>query len=236
MPREARVSDVPDDIQRQEEQPVIDIHPPHEAAHSWRDILIHLATITVGLFIALSLEGCVEWQHHRNLVREARANIRSEIEDNQKELHNALDQIHKEQAQVKADIEALKVLRKDMNAKGLSVSLTFANSALQNASWDTARETGAFSYMSYPEVKKYAELYNLQQLFANQTTRVTAAYTNSFSVLYIFDVDEKQTAEVRRADVNSGLQRILAVQSELMVYDSVARELADQYSAALRQY
>jgi hypothetical protein len=38
---------------------VIDIHPPHQAAHSWRDIFVHLATITVGLFIALSLEGCV---------------------------------------------------------------------------------------------------------------------------------------------------------------------------------
>jgi hypothetical protein len=48
-----------------------DIHPPHQAAHRWRDIFIHLATITVGLFIALSLEGCVEWQHHRHLVREA---------------------------------------------------------------------------------------------------------------------------------------------------------------------
>ena len=43
-----------------EEKPVIDIHPPHQAAHSWRDIFVHLATITVGLFIALSLEGCVE--------------------------------------------------------------------------------------------------------------------------------------------------------------------------------
>jgi hypothetical protein len=69
-----------------EKQPVIDIHPPHQAAHSWRDIFVHLATITVGLFIALSLEGCVEWQHHRHLVHEARENIRSEMQDNQKEL------------------------------------------------------------------------------------------------------------------------------------------------------
>src|SRR6201995_2335043 len=99
-----------------EEQPASDIHPPEEAAHSWRDILIHLATITIGLFIALSLEGCVEWQHHRHLVHEARENIRSEMIDNQKELHDALDQIHKDQAQVKADIEALKLLRKDINA------------------------------------------------------------------------------------------------------------------------
>jgi hypothetical protein len=42
------------------DEPMLDVHPPHEPAHSWRDILIHLATITIGLFIALSLEGRVE--------------------------------------------------------------------------------------------------------------------------------------------------------------------------------
>jgi hypothetical protein len=225
----------PKDAHAAEEPPVIDIHPPHETAHSWRDILIHLATITVGLFIALSLEGCVEWQHHRHLVREARENIRTEMQDNRKELHDALNQIHKEQTQVKADIEALKTLRKDFNAHGLSVTLTFGNSALQDASWNTARETGALAYMSYPEVKKYAEIYRLQGLFADQTARVTSAYTNSFSVLYIFDVDAKETPEVKRSDITTGLQKVLAVQSELMLYDSVASELEKEYSEILRQ-
>jgi hypothetical protein len=169
------------------------------------------------------------------LVREARENIRTEMQDNQKELHGALDQIYKEQSQVKADIEALKTLRKDFNAHGLSVTLTFANSVLQDASWNTARETGALSYMSYPEVKKYAELYRLQELFAEQTARVTSAYTNSFSVLYIFDVDAKETPEVKRSDISSGLQKVLAVQSELLLYNSIARELEKTYSATLRQ-
>lgn len=212
-----------------------DIHPPYQAAHSWRDIFIHLATITVGLFIALSLEGCVEWQHHRHLVREARENIRSEMMDNQKGLHDALDQIHKEQMQVKADIEALKTLRRDINAHGLNVTLRFDNSAMQDASWNTARETAAFSYMSYPEVKKYAEVYRLQELYAEQTTRVTSAYTNSFSVLYIFDVDAKEAPEVKRADVAAGLQKVLAVQSELMLYNSIASGLDKEYSETLRQ-
>lgn len=218
-----------------EKAAVIDVHPPHEAAHSWRDILIHLATITIGLFIALSLEGCVEWQHHRHLVHEARENIRTEIMDNQKELHDALDQIHKEQAQVKADIESLKALRKDVNAHGLSVTLTFNNSALQNASWNTARETGALSFMGYPEVKKYAEVYHLQGLFGDQTGRVTNAYTNSFSVLYIFDVDAKESPEVKKTDIASGLQKVLAVQSELMLYNSIASGLDKEYSETLRQ-
>jgi hypothetical protein len=36
-----------------ENAPMLDIHPPHEAAHSWRDFFIHIATICVGLLIAI---------------------------------------------------------------------------------------------------------------------------------------------------------------------------------------
>ena len=223
------------DAHAAEEQPVIDIHPPHQAAHSWRDIFVHLATITVGLFIALSLEGCVEWQHHRHLVHEARENIRSEMQDNQKALKGALDAIHKEQAEVKSDIEALKKLKQNPEAHGLSVDLRFSNSGLANASWNTAHETGAFSFMGYPEVKKYAEVYDTQKLFADQTTRVTSAYTNSFSVLYIFNVDEKAAKTVKNEDVTAAIQKVLAVQSELMVYDAIAGELDRQYSETLQR-
>jgi hypothetical protein len=223
------------DAHAAEEQPVIDIHPPHQSAHSWRDIFVHLATITVGLFIALSLEGCVEWQHHRHLVHEARENIRSEMQDNQKELKGALNVIHKEQAEVKSDIEALIKLKQNPEAHGLSVNLRFSNSGLANASWNTAHETGAFSFMGYPEVKKYAEVYDTQKLFADQTTRITSAYTNSFSVLYIFDVDERAAKTVKNDDVTAAIQKVLAVQSELMVYDSIANELDRQYSETLQR-
>ena len=54
---------------------------PVEAA---RDFFVHLTTITIGLLIALSMEGCVEWQHHRHLVREADASLRMEIRNNSK--------------------------------------------------------------------------------------------------------------------------------------------------------
>lgn len=218
-----------------EEQPVIDIHPPHEAAHSWRDILIHLATITVGLFIALSLEGCVEWQHHRHLVHEARENIRSEIEDNQRDLKGALEQIHKQQAQVKQDIASLVILRQNPDARDVSVTLGLVTSSLANASWNTAHETSALSYMTYPEVKKYAEVYDSQGEFGNLTARVISAYTDSFSVLYIFDVDEKANRQKKSSDIDVALQKVLTVQSELMVYEKSALGLDREYSEALAQ-
>ena len=58
---------------------MLDVHPPHEAVHGWRDFFIHLATITIGLLIALGMEGCVEWMHHRHLVKEVEVSLHDEI-------------------------------------------------------------------------------------------------------------------------------------------------------------
>jgi hypothetical protein len=40
---------------------MLDVHSPHEPIIGWKDFLLHLFTITIGLLIALSLEGTVEW-------------------------------------------------------------------------------------------------------------------------------------------------------------------------------
>ncbi|MDE1161858.1 MAG: hypothetical protein PW792_07915 [Acidobacteriaceae bacterium] len=45
---------------------MLDVHPPEHAVHSWRDFFIHIATIVVGLIIAVGLEQTVEWFHHRH--------------------------------------------------------------------------------------------------------------------------------------------------------------------------
>ena len=63
----------------------VEVHPPHAAAHSLREFLAQLGTITAGVLIALSIEGLLEWNHYRTL-REAKATIDLEIADNKKEL------------------------------------------------------------------------------------------------------------------------------------------------------
>jgi hypothetical protein len=65
---------------------VLDVHPPHHAASTWRDFLIHIATIVIGLFIAVGLEQTVEAIHHRQqrheleerLIEEFRANLQKD--------------------------------------------------------------------------------------------------------------------------------------------------------------
>ena len=58
----------------------MEVHAPHHPLNNWKDFFIHLATITVGLLIALALEAGAEAVHHHHLVVEARENIRREIE------------------------------------------------------------------------------------------------------------------------------------------------------------
>jgi hypothetical protein len=67
---------------RQETPEMLEVHAPHEPIQSWRHFLIHMATITLGLLLALSLEQAIEWQHAAHRASEARENIRVEIADN----------------------------------------------------------------------------------------------------------------------------------------------------------
>ncbi len=61
---------------------MIDVHAPHERTHSWRDILIHLAIVIVGILIAIGLEQAVEFLHHRHQARHTEHALYDESLDN----------------------------------------------------------------------------------------------------------------------------------------------------------
>ena len=49
----------------------MEIHTPDHPLTGWKETAKHLAIVTVGVLIALALEGLVAWADHRLLVREA---------------------------------------------------------------------------------------------------------------------------------------------------------------------
>jgi hypothetical protein len=145
---------------------VLDVHPPHEPLYSWRDFFIHLATITIGLLIALSLEGCVEWQHHRHLVHEAEASLHQEISSNAQDMQGTLDDLHKQQGTLVQDIAVLKkIIANPKVTNRDNMSIGFHIVGFQSVSWKTAQSTGALSYMPYNRAEEYSDIYNYQELF-----------------------------------------------------------------------
>jgi hypothetical protein len=140
---------------------MLDVHAPHEKMHDIKDFLLHLFTITIGLLIALSLEGLVEWQHHRHLVQEANADLRSEIEENTQQLGSIRQQIRDEQKQLDQNLAALEMMRAHPG-QHQGVSFTFTLKGFDDTAWKTAQTTGAFAYMPYKEAKEYSGIYDSQ--------------------------------------------------------------------------
>jgi hypothetical protein len=61
---------------------MIDVHPPHGAVHTWKDYLLHMSTIVLGLLIAIGLEQSVEALHHRDQRHQLEEDERAEARRN----------------------------------------------------------------------------------------------------------------------------------------------------------
>jgi len=100
------------------------------------------STITIGLVIALGLEGCVEWQHHRHLVHEAEQSLHAEIQNNANSLAGIATDIHAEQAALKHDVEVLDfAIAHHKFAEHSHMHINFRSSTFDSVSWSTAQST-----------------------------------------------------------------------------------------------
>lgn len=199
--------------------------------HGIRDFLLHLFTITVGLLIALGLEGCVERAHHRHLVHEAEASLRTEIQDNAKAISGALDDLHKEQAVLKHDIEVLKYIAQNHKGpKDSNMEIRFAVHGLNDVAWKTAQTTTALSYMPYAEVQEYADIYSTHDKF--NAAELQAVRDASIS-LGPFLSSEKDDPDPTSGEAPSIKENIETLGGQLFYVESLMKSLDAQYKKFL---
>ena len=159
---------------------MLDVHAPHEKMHGFRDFLLHLITITIGLLIALGLEGCMEWQHHRHLVHEAEAGLSGEIAQNSRIVGSLRQQIKDQQKQLDDDLAALALVRvHPAAATHQQLSFGFNMRSFDDVAWRTAQTTGAFTYMPYDDANTYSNIYDIQS--------------------HVFDAEQQVVNDVMRA-------------------------------------
>jgi hypothetical protein len=61
---------------------MLDVHPQQQSAHSWKDFFIHIATIVVGLLLAVGLEQTVEAVHHHHQRHELEEALQRDNQEN----------------------------------------------------------------------------------------------------------------------------------------------------------
>lgn len=149
----------------------MEIHPSQGPIHSFKDFLFHLLTVVIGILIALSLEGLLDWHHHRMLLQEARSNLASEIRENRKRVTKGLASAPDAESRLKATIEAIDSYRKNHDDRASKLDWSFGLFPLNATAWSTAASTGAVSYMDYSEVQDYTRVYVVQEQFLSLQQR-----------------------------------------------------------------
>lgn len=209
----------------------MDVHPPHQSIHTWRDFFIHLVTITIGLFIALSLEAAVESLHHRHLVHVARSSIRHEMEQNRKILAADLTSVQQDQTRIEDDIKLLVTLRGGAKLEHASLQYHIDWSSLSDAAWRTAQSTGALNYMDYESAQAWSDVYLQQQFVSDRGLTLFDEQTRAISPVLItsdpnlMSKDEIQLVLLRSADLFSGLKGL----------EQLLKELDDQFRTELQK-
>jgi len=209
----------------------MDVHAPHEPVHTWRDFLTHLTIVTIGLFIALSLEGLVEYVHHRHLVREARENIRQEIEDNHKAAQADVTLLQQDLDRTNTNLDTIRRMR--ANPKAFKGELTFTMSfeSLHDAAWNSARDTGALGFMPYKEVQGYADLYQHQKLVDDQSIEVIHRQTLAMTPVFM----EKDLATIPTNQTENLLHDAAATLIDVTTLQQIVQHLDALYVEELKK-
>jgi hypothetical protein len=153
----------------------LDVHAPHEPISSWKDFLLHLLIITVGLLIAVGIEGLVELHREHVLVKEARATMREEIQYNYGKMKDVVTNLKKQRETMQKNIETLTRIQenpKDKEAQNASIDANYSMIGLRDTAWKTAQTTGALSFMPYTEAQRYSDVYSSQNNFLSQQDKI----------------------------------------------------------------
>jgi hypothetical protein len=139
---------------------MLDVHPPHQPAHTWKDFFIHIATIVVGLLIAIGLEQTVEFFHHRHQLKEVRAQLAEERELDARILDYDKAMFEQMDAELATDAALLQ-----RRAAGDKTPLTgklhyrWFGLALQDGGWQSAKQSSAIALMPEGDLLVYSYRY-----------------------------------------------------------------------------
>ena len=206
----------------------MDIHAPHEPVHTFKGFAIHIAIVTIGIIIALSLEGLREVFHDHRLVRETRENFRKELQASQ---HDLLDEL----ARVTAGRDKLEALSNDAPALASQhpEQIVARLEAIENPyyffstnSWQSALSTGALAHMGTDEVSAYAWAAETRRSYNVLQTQTLDAETHAIA---FWRAHPHPTPD----QITEGEERILLFARDERLLAIVAPQLQSEFKKAL---
>jgi hypothetical protein len=138
-------------------------HAPQGNISNWKEILLHIGIITVGLLIALGIDQVAEYFHHRHQLTEAREAIKREREVNKKVFALLTEEQNRIIPLLQDNLAILTYLHRHPGAPEsqwpAKFEWGFLSPAFNTAAWDAAKSNNAINYMPQSELELDSQLY-----------------------------------------------------------------------------
>ena len=138
----------------------MEIHAPEGPTHSVKDFVIHIIIVTIGILIALGLEGLREtWREH-TAISEARESFDQELRLDQRSLKMEVTAVKKASdglKHIEANLPALSKTPEELTRRVLDIEPGFY--FFRTTAWESAVASGVLAHMSHQDVNRFADVY-----------------------------------------------------------------------------
>ena len=207
---------------------MLDVHPPHHPTRSWTDFFIHIATITVGLLIAVGLEQTVEAIHHHQQRRELELQLHHETQRNLDLVQTNIAHLTTLRTWLNSAIVALNTAPVTNGKISHSALLPLSNSdsniwTPSRTVWAVAKASGAVALLPENEAQVYARVdFEAEQLQAAEIEMGRA--TEPFGIIIkswdglppaqrqSFTVAERDTLVHALSQASNGVNKMMGYQ------------------------
>jgi hypothetical protein len=208
----------------------MDIHAPMGPTHSFKDFAIHILIVTIGILIALGLEGIRELVHEHNALVETRKTFREELEVDRQKLTKETANVRDKSGlldSVLRDFPELVKSPDELQKRVDNIQPSFY--AFRGTAWGAASASGIFEHMKTQEANRFAEAYSDIADYQPLSRQAVLDWTAAKS---FFDSRRSFTPQ----DAIEGEQRLRTLQFDLHAMMHADQEfIADMNTALGRQ-
>lgn len=204
----------------------MEIHHPDGPTHSLKDFAVHIMIVTVGILIALGLEGVREtWREH-TAVSEARESLRRELALNQRQLALEVANVAKVSGELDDIVAGVPQAVKtpgDVRAQVMALGPGFY--FFRTTAWEAAVASGVLSHMSGDELNRFANVYLSIRHYQDAQK---AAIPEWIAAVAYFRSHRGFSA----ADEATAWERLLALQAGIQTMRHLGAEFTDDLAKA----
>lgn len=168
---------------------MLEVHPPEHGLHSWREFFIHMATICLGLLIAIGLEQSVEWMHRRHERAELRDAINRDLEQTVSASELTYETVQRQEEQIQELVANAQTSLESHTTLAATPQRTSGGGAIDtisDPSFRAAQASGLLTLLSQDDVRALTAMDNetviMDRLFGE--LQAASSKVNSFKLRF----------------------------------------------------